>query len=122
MHPLLTISKSLKLGSVLLMLSTTTVFAGASTNALPPADPTAANLTPYEIKLRAFDACQVTQAHLMETTREAVHTPCSCYATRTVDAMSKEELADFRNTGYFNDTTREKALKSLDHCKLKRPI
>lgn len=97
-------------------------YAGASQESLPPTDPTAANLTPYEISLRAFDACLITQSRLLETTRENVHSPCSCYAKGTIKAMNKQELDDFRATGYFNDTTREKALGFLDKCKLKRPL
>jgi hypothetical protein len=100
----------------------TPAFAAGSTAPLPPADPTAANATPREISQRAMDACLVTQARLMGTTRDAVHGQCSCYANRTVARMSKEEIGDFRRTGYFDDTTRAKALESIDFCKLKRPI
>jgi hypothetical protein len=96
--------------------------AGASSQNLPPpADPEAKNLTPYMISLRAFDACLIVQSRLRNTTREAVHTPCSCYAKLTVKNMSKEELDAFRSTGYFNDSARQKALAALDTCKLPRP-
>jgi hypothetical protein len=105
-------------------LGTLPAHAGASTEALPPPplDPRLPTMTPYEISLKAFDACLIVQSRLLETTREEVHSPCSCYAKGTVAAMSKAELADFRTTGYFNDTTREKALTFLDKCKLKRPL
>ncbi|MBV9520662.1 MAG: hypothetical protein JO068_21375 [Hyphomicrobiales bacterium] len=95
--------------------------AGASSRNLPPPDSTAKNLTPYMISLRAFDACLITQSRLQGTTREAVHTPCSCYAKLTVKNMSKDELDAFRETGYFNDSARQKALDALDSCKLPRP-
>jgi hypothetical protein len=36
--------------------------------------------------------------------------------------MSKDEIQAFRDTGYFNDTAREKGLEFLDKCKLKRPL
>ncbi len=108
-------------GGVSLLLSVA-AHAASSQTALPPPDPTAKNLTPYMIKLRAFDACLVTQSGLMSTTREAVHTPCSCYANGTVDSMTKEEIQAFRDTGYFNDSAREKGLAFLDKCKLKRPF
>jgi hypothetical protein len=98
------------------------VLAASSSAPLPPPDPTAKNLTPYMIQLRAFDACLHTQSQLLQTTREAVHTPCSCYAKGTVNAMSKDEIQAFRDTGYFNDTAREKGLQFLDTCKLKRPL
>ena len=87
----------------------------------PPPDPSAAKLTPYMIRLRAFDACMVQQSALQKKTKEAVHSPCSCYANKTVDSMSKDELDAFRATGYFNDVTRAKAVQYLDECKLVRP-
>ena len=96
--------------------------AASSSTSLPPPDPTAKNLTPYMIQLRAFDACLITQSQLLGTTREAVHTPCSCYAKGTVGAMTKDEIQAFRETGYFNDSAREKGLSFIDKCKLKRPI
>ena len=58
----------------------------------------------------------------MGTTREAVHSPCSCYANGTIESMTKDEIQAFRETGYFNDSSREKALSFLDKCKLKRPF
>jgi hypothetical protein len=106
----------------LFALSATMALAASSSAPLPPPDPTAKNLTPYMIQLRAFDACLHTQSQLMATTREAVHTPCSCYAKGTVNAMNKDELQAFRDTGYFNDTARAKGLDFLDKCKLKRPL
>jgi hypothetical protein len=102
-------------------ISVSVAMAAGGSAPLPPPDPTAKNLSPYRIQLRAFDACQHNQARLMNTTREAVHTPCSCYAKGTVNAMTKAEIEDFRNTGYFNDTARDKALGFIDKCGLKRP-
>lgn len=96
--------------------------AASSQTPVPVVDPTAKNLTPYMIKLRAFDACLVNQSGLLKTTREAVHTPCSCYANGTIESMTKDEIQAFRDTGYFNDSAREKALSFLDKCKLKRPF
>ncbi|MFC0283229.1 hypothetical protein ACFFJB_06345 [Camelimonas abortus] len=106
------------------LFAATSAFAAANpgTAQLPPPDPTAARLTPYEITLRAFDACLITQSRLQGVTREAVHSPCSCYARRTVSAMTKEELDAFRRTGYFNDSAQAKGLEAIDYCKLKRPI
>jgi hypothetical protein len=106
----------------MMALSATFALAASGPAALPPPDPTAKNLTPYMIQLRAFDACLHTQSNLMGTTREAVHTPCSCYAKGTVNAMTKDEIQAFRDTGYFNDSAREKGLSFIDKCKLKRPF
>jgi hypothetical protein len=36
--------------------------------------------------------------------------------------MTKDEIQAFRDTGYFNDSAREKGLSFIDRCKLKRPI
>ncbi|MFI5011217.1 MAG: hypothetical protein ACHQAY_02610 [Hyphomicrobiales bacterium] len=108
-------------GLCLLVFAPAMALAGASSQVLPPPDPTAKDLTPYMISLRAFDACLIVQSRLQSTTREAVHTPCSCYAKLTVKTMSKEELDAFRATGYFNDSARQKALQALDTCKLPRP-
>lgn len=107
--------------TIVATMSATSVFAAAGPAPLPPPDPTAKNLSPYRIQLRAFDACQHSQARLMNTTREAVHTPCSCYAKGTVNAMTKAEIEDFRNTGYFSDSARDKALGFIDKCGLRRP-
>lgn len=104
-----------------LMMAAVSAQAASGTSALPPPDPTAKNLTPYMIQLRAFDACLVTQSQLMGTTREAVHTPCSCYAKGTVNAMTKDEIQAFRETGYFNDSARAKGYDFIDRCKLRRP-
>jgi hypothetical protein len=107
--------------AVLVALGVTSAFGAAGPAPLPPPDPTAKNLSPYRIQLRAFDACLVTQSRLQGKTREAVHTPCSCYAKGTVNAMSKAEIQAFRDTGYFNDSARDKALGFVDQCKLTRP-
>lgn len=105
-----------------LMLVGAVAHAASSSAPLPPPDPTARNLTPYMIQLRAFDACLYNQARLLKTTREAVHSPCSCYAKGTVNSMTKDEIQAFRETGYFNDSARAKGLEFIDRCKLKRPF
>src|SRR6478735_7800093 len=120
------IMKMRRIGAVVLaggflMMAAVSAQAASGTSALPPPDPTAKNLTPYMIQLRAFDACLVTQSQLIGTTREAVHTPCSCYAKGTVNAMTKDEIQAFRETGYFNDSARAKGYDFIDRCKLRRP-
>lgn len=110
------------LAGAMMVMGASFAHAASGPAALPPPDPTAKNLSPYRIQLRAFDACLHNQSILMGTTREAVHTPCSCYAKGTVNSMTKAELQAFRDTGYFDDSTREKALGFIDKCKLKRPF
>ena len=97
-------------------------WAAASSDYLPKTDPTAANLTKPEIQTRAYDACLITQAKLLRTTQDALRPSCDCYAKRTVSKMGKTEVANFRATGYFDDSTRVKALEALDRCGLVRPI
>jgi hypothetical protein len=107
-----------------LLLTTAAAYAGASSSNFgePPPDPATKTMSKYEAKLWVFDRCLIQQSRLMDKTREEVHTPCSCYSGRTVDQMNKTEFAFFKEKSYFDDTTREKALKNIDVCKLKRPM
>ncbi len=90
---------------------------------LPPPDPTAKNLTPAQIQQRALNACTRTQAPLLTGVAPSeIRNKCACYARGTVRAMSRAEIQAFRDTGYFNDATREKALAQIDRCGLRRPI
>jgi predicted metal-binding protein len=106
----------------LLAMSPVLAHAAAGVAPLPQPDPKTKNMSRYQIQLRAFDACLISQSRLQQTTREAVHTPCSCYATSTVKAMTNAEVQAFRDTSVFNDATREKALQQIDRCKLVRPV
>lgn len=106
----------------LMALSPTLVFAAAGPAPLPQPDPKTKNMSRYQIQLRAFDACLISQSRLQQTTREAVHSACSCYAANTVKAMTNAEIQAFRDTSVFNDATREKALQQIDRCKLVRPV
>lgn len=107
---------------VALALSSGAALAAGSSSSLPPPDPTAANLTNAQIQERAYEACLITQGRLIGTPRETLRQPCNCYARGTIRSMTPTELANFRATGYFDDTTREKALGFIDRCSLKRPI
>ncbi len=105
-----------------LVLAPAAAFAAAGPAPLPEPDPRTRNMTPYQIQLRTFDACLITQSRLQNTTREAVHSPCSCYATGTVRSLTRAEIQAFRETSVFNETARAKALAQIDRCKLVRPI
>jgi hypothetical protein len=107
--------------AVLVVLGGSAMAAGANPTPAPPPDPKWQNATPYVLSLKVFDQCLIQQSRLQNTTREAVHTPCSCYAKATIAQMSKPELDFLRGHGYFDDTSREKALTNIDKCKLKRP-
>lgn len=105
-----------------LVIAPALALAAAGPAPLPEPDPRTRNMTRYQIQLRTFDACLIVQSRLQSTTREAVHSPCSCYATRTVSAMTREEISFFQQNSVFNDSTREKALRNIDACRLQRPI
>ena len=111
------------LALALSLVGSSAMAGGSSANfAEPQPDPATRTMNRYEAKLWVFDRCLISQSRLMSTTREAVHTPCSCYSTRTIDGMTKVEFENFRQKSYFDDTTRAKALAAIDACKLKRPI
>lgn len=109
----------------LFLLGSLTTFAHAAASTQPfqqtAPDPQMRNATPYLLSLKVFDQCLVVQSRLQNTTREAVHTPCSCYAKATIAQMNKTELDFMRENGYFSDSARDKALGNLDRCNLKRP-
>jgi hypothetical protein len=46
---------------------------------------------------------------------------CTCYANRTTSQMSKQDVNDFREKGYFNESTRNRALLALDLCNVPKP-
>jgi hypothetical protein len=106
------------------LAAATAAWAGAASGPFPQPqpDPATQNMSRYEAKLWVFDRCMILQSRIQSTTREAVHSPCSCYATKTVDQMDKTEFENFRQTSVFDDSTRQKALANIDACKLKRPI
>lgn len=110
------------IGVIALALSPGGAFAAAGPAPLPQPDPKTKNMSRYQIQLRAFDACLISQSRLQQTTREAVHSACSCYATGTVKAMNAADIQAFRDTSVFNDATRAKAIEQIDRCKLVRPI
>jgi hypothetical protein len=105
-----------------LALAPLAAFAAAGPAPLPEPDPRTRNMSPYQIQLRTFDACLLTQSRLQNTTREAVHSACSCYARGTVTSMTRAEIQSFRETSVFNDSARVKALAQIDRCRLVRPI
>lgn len=107
---------------VLGLFAASPAFAAATTAPLPQPDPSAATLTPREIGDRAFNGCLVIQSRLQNAPREQLNAPCNCYSKRTLARMTRGEIASFRQTGYFDDSSRAKALEALDYCKLPRPI
>ena len=108
--------------STALVMLPALALAAAGPAPLPEPDPRTRNMSRYQIQLRTFDACLLVQSRLQQTTREAVHSACSCYAKGTVAAMTRDEISFFQTNSVFNDSARDKALSFIDRCKLQRPI
>jgi hypothetical protein len=85
-------------------------------------DPALQTASLANLQDRVRFTCVRVQADLQNVSGEKVSAGCSCYARRTIRALDKAELASYRDTGLFNASAREKALKAIDACKLKRPV
>jgi hypothetical protein len=100
---------------------TSAALAGASSNNVPQPDEAAKTMNRAGIQDRAFKGCVAQQTKMAAVPAELIDRGCSCYASRTVQRMSNREVDAFRQTGFFNDETRDRAFKALDACGLKRP-
>lgn len=103
------------------LLSGAALAAGSSAPFGYTPDPALQRERPAQLQARIRRSCVSTQAALQNTTAAAVSRGCGCYASRVMSAMTPSELAAYRSTGIFNDTTRAKAFAALDSCGLKRP-
>ena len=106
---------------VLSAVATAALAAGSSAPFDYTPDPALRTESRAKLQERIRRACGATQAKLQSTTA-AIASGCGCYASRTLNALDRAELEAYRNTGYFNDSARGKALAALDACKLKRPV
>lgn len=100
---------------------TSVALAGASSSNVPQPDEAVKTMNRAGIQDRAFNGCVAQQTKMAAVPVELIDRGCSCYAGRTVQRMSNKEVDAFRQTGFFNDETRARALKALDACGLKRP-
>lgn len=100
---------------------TSAALAGASSSNVPQPDEAVKTMNRAGIQDRAFKGCVAQQTKMAAVPVELIDRGCSCYAGRTVQRMSNKEVDAFRQTGFFNDETRARALKALDACGLKRP-
>ena len=100
---------------------TSAALAGASSSNVPVPDEAVKTMNRAGIQDRALKGCIAQQTKLAAVPEELIDRGCSCYAGRTVQRMSNKEVEAFRQTGFFNDETRERAFKALDACGLKRP-
>lgn len=85
-------------------------------------DPALKTASISELTKRVRKACTVTQAQLQGEAEKSFQKPCGCYASQALQWFSPEELQEYRDTGVFNRTARDKALQALDVCELKRPF
>jgi hypothetical protein len=110
------------LTAALLLAVSTAAFAGASSSNFPPTpDPDTKAMKRGEAKVYVAQGCERQWAKSSGLDAGALTSACTCYAGRTVDRMNKAEFAYFQEKSFFDDTTREKALKAIDACKLPRP-
>ena len=100
---------------------TSVALAGASSSNVPQPDEAVKTMNRAGIQDRAFKGCVAQQTKMAAVPVELIDRGCSCYAGRTVQRMSNKEVDAFRQTGFFNDETRARALKALDACGLKWP-
>ncbi len=70
---------------------------------------------------RVRGTCILSQTQIQNASVTAVRGGCACYARRTIAAMTAPELDYFRANGVFDDGARDKGLRSIDACRLKRP-
>jgi hypothetical protein len=111
------------LAAALIAASASAAWAGASstpTNYQP--DPALKTASRGELENRVRTACTIVQARLQNVAEETLSRPCGCYASRTMQALSADEIQAYRNTGVFNEGARAKALAAIDSCRLQRPI
>jgi hypothetical protein len=106
--------------SVLLALAGTAL-AGARppddrTNNRTPLD--MRNMTDDQVRRRIQDACVFRLSEREQTIKTNAVTRCGCYAGNLMRAMSKDELAELRETGVFAKATRPKAEAALKACKV----
>lgn len=85
-------------------------------------DPTLKTASKSNLVGRVSHACVVTQSRLQKVPGGSVEQSCGCYAERTLNSLSKDEIQSYRATGYFNDSAKAKALNALDSCQLPRPV
>ena len=110
--------------ALLLLSAATLAHAGASSTNFPtPApDPDTQSMRRSQAKVYVAQGCEKQWAKSSGLSPAALSSACRCYSGKTVNEMTKAEFDFFRAKSYFDDATREKALKAIDGCNLKRPI
>jgi curli biogenesis system outer membrane secretion channel CsgG len=117
----MTFLRALLVAAALSTCATAAYAAASNTPTLYQPDPALKTASLSELRARVSQACSVIQARLQNASEASFSRKCDCYAGRTMRALSADEVQAYRDTGVFNDSAREKALKAIDSCKLERP-
>ena len=99
------------------------MLACAGCNTVPEGQPdaTAKSMDRNAIRDAAKDFCVRRVVKENNMAADAAASGCGCYANRTVTQMSKQDVSDFRDKGYFNEATAKRALLALDLCNVPKP-
>lgn len=99
------------------------MLACAGCNSVPEGQPdaTAKSMDRNGIRDAAKDYCVRRVVKENNMSMEQATTGCTCYANRTVSQMSRQDITDFRDKGYFNENTSKRALLALELCNVPKP-
>lgn len=99
------------------------MLACAGCNTVPEGQPdsSAKSMDRAAIRDAAKDYCVRRVVKENNMSMEQASTGCGCYASRTVSQMGRQDIADFREKGYFNEATAKRALLALDLCNVPKP-
>lgn len=114
--------RPLVLAALLAATASAALAAGSSAPFDYKPDPALRTESRAKLQERVRKACAITQARLQNVAEGAVGKPCGCYASQTMRALDTGEIEAYRNTGYFNDSARAKALAAIEACGLRRPV
>ncbi len=101
------------------LLFVVTVLAACQTTEAP--DTTLQGASDSQLHARMQTTCMATQEKLGGGSYDQRWPGCECYASRTIVALDAGEKDYLRSSGVFNESARQKALSSIDACKIKRP-
>ena len=99
------------------------MMACAGCNTVPEGQPDASAKTMDRNAIRdaAKEFCVRRVVKENNMSMEAASNGCGCYASRTASQMSRQDITDFRDKGYFNDATAKRAMLALELCNVPKP-
>lgn len=81
-------------------------------------DPKLKTASMAELQRGVAAACIKVQKAKQSASTAELNKPCGCYAAGAFKAMDKDEVAFYREKGFFADTARPKAQAALNACGL----